>query len=152
MKFFTFMPAVVSMMSIIMLTSCQKEFVRPEPIVEVPKAPYIPDSLKINFIWAQPDASWGIMVGARYEIRDINDSLLVGGVDVMTPNDSLFQWYPAINLKNDLYHLYIKSPTGQLLASKTLHLEDSGYNDEWFVGDSLFNYYIQITWKEEPIE
>lgn len=152
MKIFTFMPAVVSMMSIIMLTSCQKEFVRPEPIVEVPKAPYIPDSLTINFIWAQPDASWGTMVGARYEIRDSQDSLLVGGVDVMTPNDSLFQWYPSIHLKNDIYHLYIKSPTGQVLSTKTLHLEESGYNDEWFVQDSLFNYFIQITWKEKPLD
>jgi hypothetical protein len=131
----------------IMFTSCKKDSFTwtPEEIDE--EETYIPDSLKLNFIWVKPSPDWGTMFGARYEIRNISDSLLCGGVDVMGPNDSVFQFYPHFELKSEPYKFLVKSPTGQLLSEREVSFENSLFNDEWMLSDTLFTYYFQMTWK-----
>lgn len=131
----------------LMFTSCTKNSFTWTPEEIVMEEPYIPDSLKLNFIWVKPSPEWGTMFGARYEIRNSFDSLLCGGVDVMGPNDSVFQFYPHYQLRSEPYRFLVKSPTGQLLSEREISFDQSFFTDEWMLADSLFTYYFQMTWK-----
>lgn len=130
-------------------TSCTKNSFTWTPEEIVVEEPYIPDSLKLNFIWVKPSPEWGTMFGARYEIRNSEDSLLCGGVDVMGPNDSVFQFYPHYELKSEPYRFLVKSPTGQLLSEREISFDQSLFTDEWILPDSLFTYYFQMTWNSQ---
>jgi hypothetical protein len=130
-----------------MFTSCTKNSFTWTPEEIVVEEAYIPDSLKLNFIWVKPSPDWGTMFGARYEIRNSEDSLLCGGVDVMGPNDSVFQFYPHYELKSEAYKFLVKSPTGQLLSEREISFDQSQFTDEWMLSDTLFTYYFQMTWK-----
>lgn len=132
----------------LMYTSCTKNSFTWTPEEIVVEEAYIPDSLKLNFIWVKPSPAWGTMIGARYEIRNSSDSILVSGVDVMSPTDSVFQYYPHFELKSEPHKIFVKSPTGQILSEREITFDQSLFNDEWMLQDSLFTYYFQISWKE----
>lgn len=130
----------------LMFTSCTKDSFTWTTEENVVEETYIPDSLKLNFIWVKPSPGWGTMYGARYEIRNSSDSVLCGGVDVMGPNDSVFKFFPHYELKSEPYKLLVKSPTGQVLSEREISFDQSLFTDEWVLPDSLFTYYFQMTW------
>jgi hypothetical protein len=131
---------------IALLPSCQKEFVMPEEIVEELPPVYVPDSMRINFIWVAPNDNAPNLIGARLELRNMEDSLLLNGVDIMGSQDSVFQWYPSIGLNSDSYYFKLKSPTGQPLDSCAIQLSDALGKDEWIIQQPNYTYYIQLTW------
>jgi hypothetical protein len=133
----------------IMFNSCTKNSFTWTPEEIVVEEAYIPDSLKLNFIWVKPSPEWGTMFGARYEIRNQLDSVLCSGVDVMGPNDSVFKFFPNYELKSEPYKLLVKSPTGQLLSEREISFDESMFTDEWILDDSLFTYYFQMTWQSK---
>lgn len=135
--------------SVVFLASCQKEFVRPEEIIEEPLPVFIPDSLVMNFIWVAPTSAESNLVGARLELRDMSDSLRLSGLDVMSSQDTVFQWYPSIGLKSEQYYFKLKSPTGQVLDSCSFDFHDALGKDEWIIQQPDFNYYIQLRWVSE---
>ncbi|MEZ4798858.1 MAG: hypothetical protein R2809_03580 [Flavobacteriales bacterium] len=139
----------LTLFSVVLLSSCQKEFIEPEKLIEEPTPEYIPDSLRVNFIWVAPHNPASPMIGARLEMRDMTDSLLMVGLDVMSSQDTVFQWYEPVGIKKDSYYFKLKSPTGLVLDSCAIDFKDALGYDEWIIHKDNFSYYIQLTWIDE---
>lgn len=143
--------ALLSIASVFLMTSCQKDFEIPltdESIDSLTTASEekVADSVIINFLWVKTTNQYSNLIGARFELRDEQDSLILSVLDIMNNNDSVFIFEPHKEIPVGNYKLLTKSPTGMIIDNTTLAFEYDKYLDEIVMEQSNVTYFMKFTW------
>lgn len=146
-----FKPSLWSVLLIFFLFSCQKEFILPASEEEQSAIDYgaqerIADSLTLNFLWLQPSEQYDNLIGARFELRNANDSLIISVLDIINQGDSVFQFYPNIHLALGEYKLVARTPTGMIIDTTPFFFNYEEDLDEIILSKDNVTYYLQFTW------
>ncbi len=143
--------AVLSIVSVFLLASCQKDFEMPlkdessdSPFVTTNEK--LADSVIINFLWVKTANQYSNLIGARFELRDEQDSLILSVLDIINENDSVFIFQPNKEIPVGNYKLLTKSPTGVVIDNSVLSFEYDKYLDEIVLEQSNATYYMKFTW------
>lgn len=133
------------------LISCQKELVLPTSkeeasLLEESVEEKIADSLTLNFLWLKPSEQYDNLIGARFELRNSNDSLLISVLDIINQGDSVFKFQPNIDLAVGDYKLIARTPTGMILDTTPFSFQYEKNLDELVLPKDNVTYFLQFTW------
>lgn len=146
----SFLSIYLLLASVMIMSSCQKEFVLPEKEalqhslqVAMPQ----PDSARINFIWVKTHSA---QIGARLELRDDTGAVLMNAIDMIQNNDTIFQFDTNKGVNLSQYVFTVKTPTGTILDTLHYTFNYQKNLDEIIIERPNLQYYIQISWLYKP--
>ncbi len=142
----SFLPTYFLLFIVMIISSCQKEFILPEKQEEKAIASIAipePDSARINFIWVKINSA---PIGARLELRNDTGAVLLNALDMLQNNDTIFQFNVDKGINLEQHQFTVKSPSGATLDTLLYNFEYKKNQDEIIIERPNLKYYIQISW------
>lgn len=153
--------SILSLLLILSLASCQKEFYLPtvpntvidstlvgESEEDLAEAVLGEDVAKLNFIWVQTEGDYANLQGAKIEISDKNGLVVFSSIAVLEAGEEMFKWYPGIIMQADSYTFTLKSASGNVLSVSSINIASAFQQDEYMYQAEGAKYFLQLTWQK----